>query len=107
MPGHVSLYVTFPDADTARRVCRALVEERLVACANLAPVESIYGWQGRLEEAREVAAWCKTRAALVERATARVKALHPHEVPCVVAFPLVGGSAAYLAWVDAQTTSGP
>ncbi len=102
---HVSVYVTFPDADVARRVCRALVEERLVACANLAPTESLYEWEGRLEEAREVAAFCKTRAALVGRVAARVKELHPYEVPCVVAFPLLGGHGPYLAWIDAQTRS--
>jgi periplasmic divalent cation tolerance protein len=103
---HVSVYVTFPDADTARRICRALVEERLVACASFAPVESVYGWQGRIEAGPEVAAWCKTRAALVDPLVSRVRELHPHEVPCVVAMPLVGGNAPYLAWIDAQTRSG-
>jgi periplasmic divalent cation tolerance protein len=100
---HVSVYVTFPDAETARRICRALVEERLVACASFTPVESLYEWEGRLEDVREVAAFCKTRATLVDHVAARVKELHPYEVPCVVAIPLVGGHAPYLAWIDAQT----
>lgn len=106
VPGHASVYVTFPDLETARRVCRTLVEERLVACANLAPIESLYEWDGRLEDAREVAAFCKTSADLVDRVVARVKELHPYEVPCIVAFPLVGGFGPYLAWVDEQTRPG-
>jgi periplasmic divalent cation tolerance protein len=97
------VYVTFPDLDAARRVCHALVEERLVACASFAPVQSVYRWEGRVHDEPEVAAFCKTRAALVPALAARVKELHPYAVPCVVALAIEGGNEDYLAWVDAET----
>ncbi len=100
---HISVYTTFPDRDSARRVARILVDEGLVACANLAPIESIYAWQGRSEEATEWAAWLKTRRTLYRRVEARIRALHSYEVPAIVAFPLLGGYPAYLEWIAGAT----
>jgi periplasmic divalent cation tolerance protein len=92
--------VTAPDSDTAARIARSLVEERWIACANLVPgVRSIYRWQGRVEEDAEVLLVLKTSADRSEALAARVKALHPYEVPEVIALPVVGGSGAYLDWV--------
>jgi len=92
--------VTAPDSDTAARIARRLVEERWIACANLVPgVRSIYRWEGRVEEDAEVLLVLKTRADRCEALAARVKALHPYEVPEVIALPVVAGSGAYLDWV--------
>ena len=102
-PTHASVYVTCPDEATARRIAETLLERRLVACANLLPVTSLYQWEGRLEEAREVAMFLKTTRARVDEVTKAVAELHPHEVPCAVAFELGGGHAPYYAWVDAET----
>ncbi|MDE2267124.1 MAG: divalent-cation tolerance protein CutA, partial [Alphaproteobacteria bacterium] len=67
----VFLYSTFPDEASARRVAEALVQARLAACVNLsAPMTSIYEWQGKLETGPEVAAFIKTRRALVDQAIA-------------------------------------
>ena len=97
-------YVTCRSAEEARAIGRAVVAERLAACANLlGGVESLYWWKGALEESREVALILKTRAALVPALTERVKALHGYEVPCVVALPILGGNADYLAWLAAET----
>ncbi|HEX2022721.1 MAG TPA: divalent-cation tolerance protein CutA [Candidatus Thermoplasmatota archaeon] len=101
---HVSVYVACPDRETARRIARALVERKLAACANLLPIESVYRWEGRVEESAEVAMFLKTRRARVPEVVRAVEELHPYEVPCVVAFDLVGGAARYLAWVDAETS---
>ena len=99
--------MTAPDADTARRVARALVDERLIACANLRPgVTSIYRWQGAVEEAAEVLVVMKTRAELVSRVTARAAELHPYEVPEVLALEVDGGLAAYCRWVMEETDGG-
>ena len=69
----VVLLVTAPDAETGRRIARALVEERLAACVNVLPgVHSIYRWKGAVEEADEVMLVVKTRA---ERAAARAEAV--------------------------------
>ena len=98
------VYMTTPDREVARRIGRTLVEERLAACVNvLDGMESIYWWEGALEEAREAVLIAKTRGDLLEALTARVKALHPYTCPCVVALPIVGGHAAYLDWLVAET----
>jgi len=94
---------TAPDADTAARIARALVEERLAACVNLVPaVRSIYRWRGRIEDAAEVLLVIKTRAERVEALAARLRALHPYELPELVALPVADGLAPYLDWVAAE-----
>lgn len=96
---HVIL-VTAPDADAGAQIGRALVAERMVACVNLVPrVRSIYRWEGRVEEEDEVLLLIKTRADRLDAVRERVVALHPYDVPEVLALPVAGGSAAYLEWV--------
>jgi periplasmic divalent cation tolerance protein len=91
---------TAPDWETAARIARALVEERLAACASVVPgVRSIYRWQGRVEDEAEVLLVLKTRADRVDALGARLRALHPHSVPELIALPAVGGLAGYLDWV--------
>ncbi len=100
----IMVYITTPDLDVARRIARTLVEERLAACANILPgVESFYRWQGAVQHDQEVALIVKTRAALLEALMERVVALHPYEVPCVVALPLNQGHEPFLRWIDAAT----
>jgi periplasmic divalent cation tolerance protein len=100
----VALLVTAPDAETGRRIARALVEERLAACVNVLPgVHSIYRWKGAVEEADEVMLVAKTRAERAAALAARVRALHPYELPEVVVLPVRGGSRAYLQWVAAES----
>ena len=100
----VALLVTAPDEETGRRIARALVEERLAACVNVLPgVRSIYRWKGAVEEASEVMLVAKTRAERTGALAARVRALHPYELPEVVALPVTDGSRAYLRWVIAES----
>lgn len=104
----VSVYVTCPSETVAERIARDLLEQRLVACANIVPgVRSLYRWEGRVEDAREVVMFLKTRRALVPRIEAAVRVLHPDKTPCIVAFDLAGGSADYLAWVAEETSPHP
>ena len=96
---------TAPDAETAARIGRALVDEGLIACANVVPgIRSIYRWQGRVADDAEVLLVLKTRASRCAAVAARVKALHPYELPEVVALPVVGGNEAYLDWVLAGSS---
>ena len=104
MSGYVSVYVTAPSADEAGRIAAALVDERLAACVNiLGAINSVYRWRGALQRDTEVALIAKTRASLFDAVAARVRALHSHEVPCIVAWPIEAGDAAYLAWIEAET----
>jgi periplasmic divalent cation tolerance protein len=98
------VFVTAPDAETGARIARALVEERLIACANLVPgIRSIYRWEGQIADESEVLLVLKTRASRLSALAARVKALHPYALPEVVALPVVDGSEAYLDWVLAES----
>ena len=99
----VFLYSTFPDEASARRVAEALVTARLAACVNLWPMTSVYEWQGKLEAGPEVAAFIKTRRALVEQAVAAARPLHPYTLPCFLILPIESGNADYLAWAREQT----
>ncbi len=100
----VFLYSTFPDEASARRVAEALVNAKLAACVNLsAPMTSVYQWQGKLETGPEVAAFIKTRRALVDEAIAAARPLHPYTLPCFLILPIEGGNADYLAWARTQT----
>ncbi len=105
--GIFGVYLTFPDAATAERIAEVLVERRLAACVNVfAPVTSVYRWEGRVVREGEVVAWAKTTPDRLGALVADVEALHPYEVPCVVAYPAVGGAAAYLDWVGRETAPG-
>jgi periplasmic divalent cation tolerance protein len=98
-PLHVVL-VTAPDAEVGARIGRVLVEEGLAACANLVPgIRSIYRWEGAVHDDAEVLLILKTRAALSAALAARVRALHPYQLPEVLALPVAGGSEPYLDWV--------
>jgi periplasmic divalent cation tolerance protein len=100
-------YVTAGSREEAVAIGRALVEERLVACANvLDGMTSIYWWQDQIEEADEAVLIVKTRAELVDAVVARVEELHSYDCPCVVALPVGGGHPAYLQWIADQTRTG-
>ena len=91
---------TFPDVETATRISRQLVTDKLVACANIgAPVQSIYHWQGKIDEAQETMVFFKTTAAQFEAFQAALRSLHPYDVPEVVALRVADGLPEYLRWV--------
>lgn len=92
--------MTAPDTDVAERLAADLLEERLIACANLvAGVTSVFRWQGEIERAVEVLVLMKTTRAGVGALRARIEELHPYDVPEVLALDVTEGSAPYLAWV--------
>lgn len=98
------LYVTASSHDEALAIGRAVVEERLAACANVMPgMTSLYWWEGRIEEGSEAVLILKTRAELADRATARIRALHSYSCPCVVVLPVGGGNPDYLDWLRRET----
>jgi periplasmic divalent cation tolerance protein len=97
--------MTAETRDEAQAIGRALVEERLVACANiLGPMDSIYWWDGAVKSETEVAFIVKTRATLVDQVVGRVTEMHSYDCPCIVALPIEGGNPDYLAWIEAQTS---
>lgn len=92
--------VTAPDLKTARRLARAALTARLIACANLVSrLESHYRWQGKLEQSSEVLMVMKTTATRLKALEKLVLAKHPYDTPEFVVLNLAGGTKKYLAWL--------
>ena len=92
---------TCPDRATARRIATALVDGRCAACVNVVEgVTSIYGWKGRVQEDAECLLLIKTRREHFARLEKELLAMHPYELPELVAVPLAAGSSGYLKWID-------
>lgn len=98
------LYSTTDTVETARAIARSLVKEKLVACVHVLPkIESIYRWQGKVEEATECVLLAKTSERNVQKALQKIRSLHPYEVPEILVFPPVGGLKEYLEYVNEET----
>lgn len=96
---------TAPDLSAAEHIARALVVERLAACVNILPIaKSIYIWQGRVESAAEHLLIVKGTVQAYPAIETRIRALHPYELPEVIAVPIAGGFADYLSWIDHPDT---
>jgi periplasmic divalent cation tolerance protein len=97
----VIAFSTFPDAETARKVGRELVENAVVACANIVPsVESIYFWKEKVETSAEVLAIFKMTAARYSEFETRLRKLHPYDVPEIVRLNIAEGNSDYFRWVS-------
>lgn len=104
----VIVQTTFPDATEADRILKTLVEERLAGCAQRgeAAIQSVYGWKGSVEVAREWPATIKTLPEHVATLRTRLEALHPYEV-CEFLAAKTTVSAAYGEWLRAWCAGGP
>lgn len=98
------VHCSCPDTASADAIAAALVEERLAACVTALPgVRSTYRWQGRIERSEEILLLIKTVHERLDAVIARIKALHPYELPEVLAVEAAGGLAPYLQWVADQS----
>jgi len=100
------LLTTTPTRDEAQKIARLLIEEKLAACVQLLPIESFYFWQDKTQNEAEILLLIKTRAALFDAATARIKDIHSYTVPEIVALPFAAGFQGYFDWIG-QVTAGP
>ncbi len=106
MAGEIVVFITASSTDEAEKIARSLVDDHLIACANIVPgIRSIFFWDNKTQEGAETLLICKSRQPLLDRVIERVKALHSYSVPEVIALPVSGGSADYLAWLN-ETTGG-
>lgn len=95
------VFSTFADEDTAARVARTLVEERLIACANILPgARSVYRWQDQVKDEREVVVLMKTRKQDWTAFMSRLHELHPYDVPECIAVRVAAGAPRYMEWLD-------
>lgn len=105
---YVVVFITTPSPEVAEKVANELVARKLAACVNIVPaVLSIYTWRGEVHNDQETLLIVKTRAALFEEyLVPAVKAVHPYEVPEIIALPVIFGSEDYLDWIAAETSAG-
>jgi len=103
----IVVLITVPSREVGEEIARALLEQRLAACVNVLPaMQSHYWWQGDIQQEQEVLLFVKSRADLFEsRLVPAVQAVHPYEVPEIIALPVTMGLESYLNWIADETTS--
>ena len=105
MTDAIVILCTVPSVEVGETLGRSLVEARLAACVNVLPgLTSIYRWEGQVQIDREAQLIIKTRASLLDRASAHIAASHPYQTPEVIALPITGGSERYLAWLAGEVS---
>ena len=108
-PPNLALVLCNAPVDSAEAIARDLLEKRLAACVNIVPaVVSLYWWKGAIAREAESTLLIKTRMDLVPRLTEAIEAVHPYEVPEVIALPIEPGVGhpGYRDWVIAETEEG-
>ncbi|TDC52154.1 divalent-cation tolerance protein CutA [Jiangella ureilytica] len=100
----VSVTTTAGSEAVARELAESVVAARLGACAQIVPVTSVYRWEGTVHADPEWRVEIKTSADRADALVAHVRERHPYDLPEIVVTPVIGGSAEYLAWVDAETS---
>lgn len=98
------IYITVSSKTEARKIAMVLLEERLAACVNIIPqVQSMYWWEGKIQEAGEVIMIAKTRESLVQDLMDTVEELHSYDVPCIEVLDVETGATEFLRWVEEET----
>ena len=99
------VYTTINDIKDARKIAHTLVEEQLVACVNIIPsVESVYSWEGKIQNDEEIVIIAKTVDDNVKKTIERIKKLHSYELPDIIVLPIIGGHKEYLDYIVNQTS---
>ena len=96
----ISVSITCKDSGEAKRIAKRLLGKRLIACANMFPVKSMFKWKGKFVNKKEVAMLCKAGKSDFKAIEAEVKRLHSYEAPCIVAFDWVLSSREFSEWVE-------
>jgi periplasmic divalent cation tolerance protein len=94
------IITTTPDKDSAKVIARLLTEQKLAACVQLFPIESIYTWKGELCEENEIILLIKSKPSLFEKIKIAIKENHKYEVPEIIQIPITDGLPDYLKWID-------
>jgi len=105
MPAKLQLVLcTVPDRESAERIAEALVAEQLAACVNIIPgITSVYRWKGTLEKDEEFMLFIKTTQGTYKILEQRIRALHPYELPEIIAVAIQTGQKDYIRWIESCT----
>ncbi|MBI4018584.1 MAG: divalent-cation tolerance protein CutA [Candidatus Aenigmarchaeota archaeon] len=99
----IAVYITARNVKEAEKIAGVLLEQRLIACANIMPIRSAYWWKGKIEKHGEALLIAKTRKSLYKRILTAVKKNHSYSAPCVNALPITAANPDYLRWVEKET----
>jgi len=100
---YIAVITTTDSQPIAALLARTLVQKQLVACAQISTVESVYQWQGELQQHTEFRLWCKTTSARYADVEATIKSLHNYQLPAIYAIALTHVEPAFAVWLDEQT----
>ena len=104
MTSAIVVFITTKNKTEAKKIAKALLEERLIACANIVDkVESLFSWKGKVDQSCEVLMVIKTKQKLFSKVISKVKLLHSYETPEIIAVPIIEGSQEYLQWIEDTT----
>jgi periplasmic divalent cation tolerance protein len=108
MTNKIVVLVTCESIKEAQQIGRALVEQKLVACANIlhAPVHSTYRWKGKVDVAKEVLLILKSSRSSFGAIDRAIRKMHSYDVPEIIALPIVAGSRSYLDWISRSVRRG-
>jgi periplasmic divalent cation tolerance protein len=102
---YIQVFTTVEKREDADRIASSVVNKRVAACAQVTgPIRSTYWWKGKVEQTEEWLLMMKTREALFSVLEKEIKAIHPYEVPEIIALPIVAGSESYLHWIEEETS---
>ncbi|MCB1158054.1 MAG: divalent-cation tolerance protein CutA [Leptospiraceae bacterium] len=106
MDTYCLIYITTSSEEEAQKLAKVLIEERLVACANLIKgMQSMYWWEGKVEYGEETILIVKTKENLFEEVKEKIKSLHSYSCPCILRIKIDGGNPAFLQWISSETKS--
>ena len=91
---------TCPNKDSAKKIAKLLVEERLAACVQMFPIESIYLWNEKINDENEIVLFIKSKSNLYDEISTAIKKNHSYEVPEIIQIPITNGLPEYLKWID-------
>lgn len=100
MNDHLVVFITAKDKAEARRIARKLLQKKLAACVNFIPVESMFAWEGEIQEEDEVLMVVKTKTDAFDELMTAVKIAHSYDTPEIIGAPVILGSREYLKWID-------
>lgn len=107
MTEYIVVLITASKEEEAANIAKEIVDAKLAGCVNIIKdIRSIYRWQGRMEDEKEVLMFVKTRRDLFVNLAEMVKRLHSYSVPEIIALPVTEGSKDYLKWLEDETTAG-
>lgn len=105
MTDPIVVLITAPSKDVGKQIAKTLLEQKLAACVNIiSPIDSIYTWEGKMCNDEEVLLVLKSRAELFEnQLVPAVQAIHPYQVPEIIALPITMGAKSYMDWIEDVT----